>query len=472
MRSEVSKWLIAGTLSSFLLGACQQNIPAPVANPEVDWEHYYSNSNKEVATEHLQTTDGGFVVIGTRYTANDEGDIIVLKTDQNGVKTWETILSKSNDNSLHYDERGVTIIEKPNNMGYLVVGNRNFIDYSSSTHSKRNTDIVLYELDINGVATNTDGKELNEGNTSSNSGYYDFVAADAALVENGGATQYIIIGHSTLLSFYKPANQFNSAYDKTDAYYALVDASFNHLWAPSSRIYGFNFSDYGHSVYVDNNDFVIIGSIGELDNPNSTATPPLVHQELLTLKINSLAGSPINPQFEGDVQTNYSSAVKACINPTLNRLTEVTVDANNASSLSVFYRNADNLQATPPAPGVPASLVIPVDPPYANAGGSVIPTSINNATGGGVLISFTHTSMMGSNLGIIRLNDAGTVEAGYPYYYGYNSNSTAFNGKSEEAASVTEINDGSIKYVYSGTFEANTSSSRIGLIQLNKSTGL
>lgn len=465
MRSEVSKWLIAGTLSSFLLGACQPDVPAPAANPEIDWEQYYSS--KQVAKEHLPTADGGFVVVGTRYGANDEGDIVVIKTDQDGVKTWETFLSKADGSTLHYDERGVSILEKANSMGYVVVGNRNFVDYSGSTPGIRNTDIVMYDLDINGVATSTDGTELNASYTSNpNGGYYDFVASDAVFVDNGGITGYAVTGYTTQINN-KPQDQFNNAYDKTDMYNILVDASFSPLWMRGNEAYGFQLSDVGGHIYAEGSNLVVSATIEKPTNPSSTVSPPVLHKEIATLIIDINNGTPISPNYEGGPSTDYTSGVTACVNTALNRLVQVTVDANSANSLSLFYKNTSTLQATGPA-----SLVIPVAPPYAGAGGTITPTSINNTTGGGVLISFTHTNMMGSNLGIIRLNDAGTVQAGYPYYYGYGSSSTAFNGQSEQAASVTEINDGSIKYVYSGTFEANTANSKIGLVQLNKSTGL
>ncbi len=77
---------------------------------------YYGGLLGEKAVEVLQTSDGGYVIAGTAITGTNLGDILVIKTDNQGNESWH----KSFGAASVYDECG-SIALMPDG-GYMVVG--------------------------------------------------------------------------------------------------------------------------------------------------------------------------------------------------------------------------------------------------------------------------------------------------------------------------------------------------------------
>ncbi|MCK9289988.1 MAG: T9SS type A sorting domain-containing protein [Bacteroidales bacterium] len=93
------------------------------ADGTIQWEKSYGGSEGDYATEIQQTSDGGFIVAGVSYS-NDgdvsvnkgEGDVWIVKLDQNGTIQWEKSYGGSGDDYA-------TSIQQTPDGGYIFGGN-------------------------------------------------------------------------------------------------------------------------------------------------------------------------------------------------------------------------------------------------------------------------------------------------------------------------------------------------------------
>ncbi len=114
----------------FLMGCSSENnsdndidIDTIDFQAEIDWVHTFGGSNEETAQSIIQTTDGGFAVIG--FTNSIDGDITdktllvndfwVLKLDNEGNEQWNNTYGGSGD------DRGQAIIQTTDG-GYALAG--------------------------------------------------------------------------------------------------------------------------------------------------------------------------------------------------------------------------------------------------------------------------------------------------------------------------------------------------------------
>ena len=90
-----------------------------------------------------QTTDGGFIVCGTRESAeNEQSDIYLLKTDANGMEQWSQIIGTLNNN-----ETGRSV-KQTTDGGFIVTGHIEDIDYYLGNGD---SDVYLIKTDVNGI---------------------------------------------------------------------------------------------------------------------------------------------------------------------------------------------------------------------------------------------------------------------------------------------------------------------------------
>ncbi len=83
-------FIVAGTTSSFGLGASDIWILKINADGSIGWQKTYGGSYDDYARTVCQTSDGGFVVAGeTTDFGAGQSDIWILKLDQGGIIEWE-----------------------------------------------------------------------------------------------------------------------------------------------------------------------------------------------------------------------------------------------------------------------------------------------------------------------------------------------------------------------------------------------
>ncbi len=59
------------------------------AQPELEWIHSYGTDRADICSDHIQTPDGGFLLVGTSMGLHiGSAPILVVKTDANGDSLW------------------------------------------------------------------------------------------------------------------------------------------------------------------------------------------------------------------------------------------------------------------------------------------------------------------------------------------------------------------------------------------------
>jgi len=81
----------------------------------LDWQKTYGGSGGDFAYSIQQTTDGGYIVAGCRYSFGAGGDVYILKLKSDGSLDWEKTYGGSN-----YDY--ANSIQQKTDGGYIVAG--------------------------------------------------------------------------------------------------------------------------------------------------------------------------------------------------------------------------------------------------------------------------------------------------------------------------------------------------------------
>jgi hypothetical protein len=466
------KFLVA--FLSLIIGAqysCKEDTTEPTDSVTTT-EEMYTIGAKSVTADIIKTSDGGYLMVGTSYAStNVEGDIAAIKTDSRGIQQWSTSMGKVPGTgtgslagqTIKYDEMGVKVVEEADG-SYTIAGNRTYVAYpnaSSTSGVRKHTKIVFYKLSASGTATTSDGVELR-----SSTEFTDQVS-DFKIDASSGASQYILTGYTSDIQQNKPNDANNGAYDFTDILTMSLDASFNALWSNSSSAYGFAGSDYGTSVQVMSNGYLIIGTTEESVSSSSTA----YFSRFTTVLFTKSGGTPINVSLFGDQDYELEGGYSV-YDATNNRITIVgntTGSSNIAAGQLVVFQIDDNLSIQNPnasnTNGFGFELITPTAPTATSINNTFKANSIalipNN---GGFAISSTLSDNLGKDICISKLaNDFSLPATSWPHYYGTGSSVST---SQEWAGPVIPILDtnGAVEYAYTGTFNANTSTSQIGWV--------
>jgi hypothetical protein len=299
------------------LFACAQS-PCPGA---VQWQQSYGGNNLDILSRVCPTSDGGFVVLGWSDVQSFGGnkastnygrdDFWVLRLDASGNKVWETSLGGS---QIEFSGD----IQQTTDGGFILVGSSNSQTDGTKTSPNQGLpetgDVWVIRLDADGHqlwdrtfgSTNADhavrvlpttnggfmigGSSYGEGGNKSSStfGHWDYwlIALDAdgnKLWERiyGGTEEdsltsmertsdggFILCGYS----YSRPSgNKTSPNYGLADAWVVRVDAGGNVLW---QQTVGGDFYDYGFCVKeTPDGGFAIGGAAasgisGNKDTPN------------------------------------------------------------------------------------------------------------------------------------------------------------------------------------------------------------
>lgn len=415
-------------------------------------EQMYSAGQKSITADIIKTSDGGYLMVGTSYTNSPiEGDIVAIKTDARGVQQWTTSMGKAsemgsgslNGQTVHYDEEGVKVVEESDG-SFTIAGNRTYIAYpniNSSHGVKKHTKIVFYQLSSTGTATSTDGVEL-----KSNDEFTERIS-DFKIDASSGTSKYILTGYTTNVNNSKPSNNSNT--DLTDMLVMSLDNNFNFNWAEQNSAQGFQGSDYGTSVVITPNGYVVTGTTQTI---NSGAAPSTRFTATL---IDKATGTPIrrsHHESQGyDVEGGYSvydattQSITFVGNVVGGSLTIAQLDAN----LSTQYPTNQGFELlTPSSNGAFKASSIAIVP--------------NN---GGFVISSTKSDNLGKDICITKVenNFSLSTAAGWPHYYRANGGINTSEYWAGPVVPTVDAN-GTLQYAYTGTFNANTFTSQIGWV--------
>jgi hypothetical protein len=455
--------LIVGTQYS-----CVKDTTTDPIDSNTTAEAMYSIGTKSVTSDMLQTSDGGYIMVGTSYTNNNgEGDIVAIKTDSRGVQEWSTSMGKPTGvgtgsligQTIKYDEAGVKVAIEADG-SYVVAGNRTYIAYpstSSTSGVRKQTKIVFYKLSVTGTVAIADGVELR-----TNTEFTDKVS-DFKIDASNGASQYVLTGYTTDVQVNKPNDNNNGTYDLTDILNLSLDADFNQLWINSTSAYGFPLKDYGTSIQVLPNGYLVVGT-SEKEITGSSYSPIFI-----AVLLEKTGGTPLNVTYLGDQELEGGYSVYDATNQLIT-IVGNTARSNStaAGQLVVFQIDEDLITQQPNTANTNAfgfEFITPTSPSATSTNNTFKANSIalipNN---GGFAISSTLSDNLGKDICITKLGtDFSLPATGWPHYYG---TASSISTSQEWAGPVIPMVDanGTVEYAYTGTFNANTSTSQIGWV--------
>jgi len=108
--------------------------------PELEWSKTFGDSTWRYGNSVQQTTDGGYITAGSSSVIlNGEHDIILIKTDSNGIVTWNKTFGGSRDEKANS-------VQQTSDGGYIIAGTTRSFSVVEGV-----TDLYLIKTDPSGV---------------------------------------------------------------------------------------------------------------------------------------------------------------------------------------------------------------------------------------------------------------------------------------------------------------------------------
>lgn len=491
MKGFIKKIKVLGFLGllTYLGASCQKDQIAP-ANQETAFIKYYGHVGNQTASDVIKTSDGSFVLVGSTnaYSSAAESDIFVVKADSLGNELWSATLGKADGSSavnfvgtgnyLRYDEEGIKIIELPDASAYVIAANRTYVNYGTATNVRGvrgQTKIVLYTIDpTTGAATTSDGVELRE---ESNNRFTEEVSD---MKYDPAENFYVLTGYTTNVRRSKTGdNPDGGISDKTDLFMTALDANFVSQWDTTNEVRGFFGEDYGASILVLPNRYVITGT-HEQPGTNRKYTA-----NLAIIVSRKSSGAPTNPAYYGDEDYDFEGGYSV-YDSTQNLITVVanmkTGSNNNKGEMvlkqveyignNLIDKDINNTLTEHSFGGycyTMGNTTSPATQPYKVKSIAQIPGNE------GFIVSSTQEKIDGleSSICIAKFTNTLELAEGWPFYFGY-EDSNGLKITEDEAGTVmpiTTLITGTSQsalsgYVFTGTFGLGTNN-MMGLVKIN-----
>ena len=208
----------------FLAFGCSKQNPLSVEQSEY-FIKFFGSSYSDEGFEIKQTSDDGYIIIGTTTTENTTTDIILIKTDKYGNAQWQQTYGDS------LNDKGSSIVITPDN-GYVFTG--------TYTDTASNEDVIISKIDNEGnlLWKNTIGNGSNEEGLG------------IQKTQDGG---FIIVGSTDA---YNPWS--GNPVGEKDIFIVKTSENGDSLWSKS--IGGANF-DIGKKIYEKpEGGYILIGT--------------------------------------------------------------------------------------------------------------------------------------------------------------------------------------------------------------------
>jgi hypothetical protein len=181
------------------------------------WSRTFGGEEVDVGRAALQTTDGGYVVVGDTDSAGAGGrDVYLVKTDADGILEWEKTFGGPDD------DYGYALRQTAGG-GFVIAGSR----YNAATYD---TDIYIIKTDATGGLSWEKTIDFSER---------DYAYA-LAIAPDGG---FVITGEATPAGAYYP-----------DICLVKTDSAGNEIWR---RLFGQDGHDIGRSIEADDDGYIV-----------------------------------------------------------------------------------------------------------------------------------------------------------------------------------------------------------------------
>ncbi|GAI32457.1 unnamed protein product, partial [marine sediment metagenome] len=127
-------YIIVGSTYSYGAGRIDVYLVKTDASGNMEWEKTFGGSGWEEAFDVRQTTDGGYILAG--YTCDVYCDVYLVKTDASGNMEWEKTIDGGEDDLAY-------AVEQTTDGGYIIAG-------ETSSYGADYGDVYLVKADASG----------------------------------------------------------------------------------------------------------------------------------------------------------------------------------------------------------------------------------------------------------------------------------------------------------------------------------
>lgn len=204
-------YIITSTTDSFGNGDYDAWLIKTDSNGNVQWDKTFGSDDHDYAHSVLQTTEGGYAVLGRTNSGNSDSQTWLIKTDSNGNISWNKTI-----------ESGGRLFQETSDSGFIITG-------------RQNGETALIKTDSNGVV---EWENTYEGD-------------DPNAIQQTTDGGYVIAG-----GYYNV--------DNWDVHILKTDSNGNEEW---NHHYGLDGNDWAESVkQLSNGGYIIVGSTSSFES--------------------------------------------------------------------------------------------------------------------------------------------------------------------------------------------------------------
>ncbi|NQT80507.1 MAG: hypothetical protein HQ555_08980 [Candidatus Aminicenantes bacterium] len=176
-------YIITGVTGSYGLGSGDVFLIKLDSLGDEEWFETFGGTSEDMGFSVQQTSDGGFIVTGyTASSGNGASDVYVIKTDSTGSEEWTNTYGGSDEDEGHS-------IQQTSDGGYIIVGTTDSFGAGSG-----DIYLIKIDSSGNQLWATTFGQsDEDEGNFVKETGNHEFIIIGSITLVNQGYTDWNIV---------------------------------------------------------------------------------------------------------------------------------------------------------------------------------------------------------------------------------------------------------------------------------------